>query len=316
MGLRLPDKWIWDSWFATDGDTFHAFYLHASRALGDPERRHQYPMVGHAVSTDLVSWTVVADALMVSDSPAFDDGTTWTGSVIRDADGLWWMFYTGSTNAEGRLVQRVLAATSPDLMTWTKCAGDFMVEADERWYERLDLSAWNDEAWRDPFVMPHPSGHGWAMLITARAKDGDPRERGVVGFATSPDLLTWTVEPPRSASGQGFGQLEVFQYAVVDGVPLIVFSCAKGELGAARQATDAGGIYSVVVDPSLEHVDIASARLFHAPNLYCGRLVQGPDGVWNLFGFVIERDGQFAGELSDPIRVSADSERGLFALEA
>jgi beta-fructofuranosidase len=120
MSLRLPDSWIWDSWYAFDGEYHHAFYLRASRALGDPHRRHRHPYVGHAISKDLQSWEVVADALAISDPPAFDDWTTWTGSVVRDDAGTWWMFYTGTTRGDGGDIQRIGAATSGDLMTWSK----------------------------------------------------------------------------------------------------------------------------------------------------------------------------------------------------
>jgi beta-fructofuranosidase len=36
VSLRLPDHWLWDFWFAVDGDDVHVFYLQAPRALGDP----------------------------------------------------------------------------------------------------------------------------------------------------------------------------------------------------------------------------------------------------------------------------------------
>ena len=65
MSLQLPDKWIWDSWYVQVDGVTHAFYLHASRALGNPDRRHRHPIVGHAVSTDLVSWTVVQDLSLI-----------------------------------------------------------------------------------------------------------------------------------------------------------------------------------------------------------------------------------------------------------
>src|SRR3990170_1137129 len=226
MALALPDKWIWDSWYARDGDTVHAFYLHASRALGDPNRRHLHPIVGHATSTDLTQWTVVQDALIISEPAAFDDGTTWTGSVIRDDDGLWWMFYTGTSLAEDRAIQRIGAATSVDLVTWTKVSTDALVEGDPRHYEALDRSIWHDEAWRDPWVFRFPGETTWHMLVTARAKDGDPATRGVMGHATSDDLRGWTVQPPLSAPGQGFGQQEVFQFEIVDGVPIVLFCCS------------------------------------------------------------------------------------------
>ena len=58
--LRLPDHWVWDSWYAQDDDgRWHAFFLRASRALLDPHRRHRRASIGHAVSTDLRSWQLV-----------------------------------------------------------------------------------------------------------------------------------------------------------------------------------------------------------------------------------------------------------------
>ena len=63
--------------------------------MGDPDLRHWNTSVGHAISTDLVQWQVVADALTPSTEPAFDDLATWTGSVVRGDDDTWYLFYTG-----------------------------------------------------------------------------------------------------------------------------------------------------------------------------------------------------------------------------
>ena len=81
--LRLASSWVWDFWIADDGDRYHLFFLKASRALLDPDRRHWRATIGHATSTDLSSWTEHADAVIPDDSPAFDDLATWTGSVVR-----------------------------------------------------------------------------------------------------------------------------------------------------------------------------------------------------------------------------------------
>ena len=313
MALRLEDKWIWDSWYAFDGERYHAFYLHASRALGDPVRRHRNPIVGHAVSDDLTNWTVVRDALIVSDSPAFDSWTTWTGSVIRDDNGLWWMFYTGTSREDGGDVQTIGAATSTDLMEWTKLSSEPMVSADARWYEKLDKTIWHDEAWRDPWVFRFENDPStWHMLVTARANHGDPATRGVLGHATSTNLLNWDVRPPLSEPGQGFGQLEVFQFEVVDGVPVLVFCCGWRELSAERRAEfgERDATYSVAVSVDLTEVDFNRAKAFEDPLVYAARIIQGKDG-WYLIGFVNEVDGQFVGELCDPVPVSATVEAGL-----
>jgi len=310
MGLRLADSWVWDSWYAHDGERHHAFYLRASRALGDPDRRHRHPYVGHAVSTDLTSWTVLPDALAISEPSAFDDATTWTGSVVRDPVEGWRMFYTGSSHSDRGLVQRIGSATSADLMTWVKDSDVAPLQADARWYEKLDTDAWHDEAWRDPFVSRGGDGL-WQMLVTARAPDGDPFERGVIGRCTSPDLRSWTVCPPWTVPGSGFGQLEVPQVEEVDGVPTLLFSCAATELSDAGRARHGrGGVFSVT-GPSIDGpFDVAAAVRFPHDSLYAPRLVRHA-GRWHLIGFRDLEDGGFVGELTDPIPVTSIPGRGL-----
>jgi beta-fructofuranosidase len=311
--LKLEDKWIWDSWFVFDGERYHAFYLSASRALGDPIRRHRHPIVGHAISDDLTNWTVVRDALIVSDSPAFDSWTTWTGSVVKGDDGRWWMFYTGTSREDGGDVQSVGAAVSDDLMVWGKLGSEALVRADSRWYEKLDKAVWPDEAWRDPWVFKRDGL--WHMLVTARANVGEPKTRGVIGHATSADLVHWDVQPPLSAPGNDFGQLEVFQYEVVDDVPILLFCCGWRELSAERQAEmgQLDASYSLAVDSDFKNIDFAKARPFLDNPVYAARLVQDRAGGWNLIGFVNEVDGQFVGVLSDPIPVTANAEFGLIS---
>ncbi|MFF7314662.1 family 43 glycosylhydrolase [Streptomyces sp. NPDC008137] len=303
--LRLTDHWVWDSWYARDDQgRHHAFFLRASRALHDPERRHRRASIGHAVSTDLRTWELGTDALVAADTPAWDDLATWTGSVVRGPDRRWYLFYTGLTQASDRHVQRIGVAVSDDLNVWQRHGDKALVEPDPTWYEDCDRSAWPGEAWRDPFVFADPSGDGWHMLITAYAKQRPAHGGGVIGHAWSPDLLTWQVRPPLTKPA-GFGHLEVPQVAVVDGQPLLLFCSNYAERPLTHQIW-------VVPGPSLTGPwDMAQARAVLVDNLYAPRLVQDATGGWNLMGFVEERDGLFAGELSDPIPVRYTPEGGL-----
>ncbi len=305
MALRLEDRWVWDMWLADDGERHHAFYLQADRALGDHHLRHWNVSIGHAVSTDLVDWEVQPDALQPGPAGSWDDAATWTGCVVR-RNGTWWMFYTGASTRDDALVQRIGAATSTDLVTWERHPANPLVEADPRWYEKLDLDAWHDEAWRDPWVVRDEGG--WHMLITARRREGDAEDRGVIGYARSADLAAWEVGPPVSAPG-GFGQLEVPQSATVDGAPLLLFSADPAHVSDTRRATASttleAGTYVARGTSEIGPFDVAGARLLPYPGLYSCRLVQRRTGAWALLGFVNEVNGEFAGEISDPLPFDA-----------
>lgn len=308
--LRLDDSWVWDYWIAEDDEGFHAFFLKAPRVLGDPDLRHWHARIGHAFSTDLVTWTPLPDALGAGPPGTFDDMATWTGSIVRDVDGTWRMFSSGvSTVGEGR-VQRIGSARSRDLMTWER--DPFVLAPDPRWYEVEPGADWHEEAWRDPWVFADPAAGGWRMLITARSRTGDPAQRGVVGTAVSTDLETWRVEPPLSQPDSGFGQIEVAQTYDVDGRAVLIFSCLRGELGGAR-AGRAGGIWAVNAPSLSGPFRVEDAYRVTDESLYVGRLVRRRDGSWALMAFRnTAPDGSFVGELADPIPVTID--RGRLAL--
>ena len=80
--FRPRDSWVWDFWFADDGEQYHLFFLYASKALHDPEERHYRASIGHAVSADLTAWTRIEDALVRGPGGSFDELATWTGSVF------------------------------------------------------------------------------------------------------------------------------------------------------------------------------------------------------------------------------------------
>lgn len=306
--LHLPESWVWDSWFAFDGELHHAFYLRASRALGQPERRHRYPYIGHSISRDLQHWETVTDALAISDSPAFDSWTTWTGSVVRASNGLWWMFYTGTSREDSGDQQRIGAATSRDLYSWTKLGSKALVQADGAIYELLDYEKWHDEAWRDPWVFE--DGGLWHMLITARDLKGERDSRGVVGYAISQDLQNWEVQRPLTETNSGFGHMEVNQVEVVNGYPTLLWCCGFEHLSKSSQDKyGSGGMFSCVGESKLGPFKVSEAIRFPHQSIYAARLVEHRK-QWFLIGFRGYEDGKFIGELTDRIPVT-NKGRGL-----
>ncbi len=291
------------------------FFLRASRALLDSNRRHYRASIGHAISKDLKNWQLLADALIHSDSPAWDDVATWTGSTLLGPDNRWHLFYTGVSRAENGLVQRIGHAVSDDLVSWEKVGTEPVTVADGQWYEQLNFDVWPDQAWRDPWVFADRDGNGFHMLVTARSNAGEPSTRGVIGHATSKDLFTWTVRPPLSEPSE-FGHLEVNQVEIVEGKAVLIFCCAPEQLSARRRGTAPfAGTYSAPASSLLGPFDLEKAELIAAPNIYAGRIVQDRSGQWNLLGFVNQgSNGRFIGEICDPIPLAL-TDRGTLQLK-
>ena len=312
MPLRLADHWLWDFWFAQDGEDVHVFYLQAPRALGDPELRHRNATIGHAVSRDLRTWRVLPDALWPRPAGAWDDMATWTGSVLGHG-GRWLMAYTGVAQADDGAVQRFGLAASDDLVTWSRLEG--CCEADARWYAKARPGA-RHEHWRDPWLVAGDGGRLHA-LVTARSNRGPQDARGVIGHAWTDDLRAWEAGPPLSEPGE-FAQLEVPQLVHVGGAWRVLFCATQGDHAAARLAragvaADCGTHYLSATERFGPFALSTDAFLVGDPvgRWYAGRLLER-DGAWHFFAWRLRDErGAFAGELSDPMPVRTTADGGL-----
>ncbi|MDT8439774.1 MAG: hypothetical protein RQ729_12275 [Wenzhouxiangellaceae bacterium] len=309
MALALSDHWVWDFWFAVDGEDTHMFFLQAARTLGDPELRHWNVSIGHAVSRNLIDWQprkpILAPA-QHSDAP--DSCTTWTGSVVRHKR-QWVMFYTGTSQVEDGKIQRICRATSHDLDHWQRCEAVAAAVHDPSHYEVFDPNSWHDQSWRDPWVVRDPADGRFHMFITSRSAHGPADGRGAIAHAISDDLEHWETRPPVLAPGW-FGEMEVPQVERI-GNHWYLFcavsaryhsQAAQRELpGPARTGTiyfiadRLTGPFRALPDPFL-HGDAHGS-------LYAGRLLRVQD-QWLFFAFRNrDPDGRFIGEISDPMPV-------------
>ncbi len=315
--LLLDDFWTWDFWIAKDEDTYHLFFLKAPKSLGDPNLRHGNARVGHAVGTDLRAWTVLDDALAPGTDGAWDDLAIWTGSTLF-AEGRWHMFYTGINQREGGRHQRIGLATSEDLVTWTKHP-EPVLTFDAEHYEGA-VEGWPEIDWRDPWVYWSPEAERYRMLFTARAPGGEVDERGVVGLASSTDLLAWTAEAPMLAP-QEFGHLEVPQLFEEAGRWYLSYS-VYGERHSAKRralhAVETGTHYAVAPSESGPWTTLHPEFFCGGDGeLYAGRFERDPQGKLVFLAFLQFVDGgPFVGGLSDPIPVTVEPDGRLSIVRA
>ncbi|MEM0947887.1 MAG: levansucrase [Pseudomonadota bacterium] len=305
MVLTLEDKWVWDSWYVRDKDLWHCFFLQADKAIGDPEQRHWNVSYGHATSRDLRAWTHQGTCFGPSEGQAWDDYTTWTGSVVRGDDATWHLFYTGTSKESGGKHQKLGHAVSDDLHNWQRVGTGLILDRDDR-YEEFLPGRWHDRAFRDPWVMRDPDG-GWLMFFTARnALVGAQMEAGAIGCATSDDLYSWTLQDPVFTGG--FGELEVPQVFEWGGQWYCLF-CTAGRFWSDEATLTIGGpprtgTHYLIGDTPRGPWRIAPGPMLdgQAPGQrYAARIVE-EGGQRQLLGFLTSdpETGEYPGIIADP----------------
>ena len=318
--LAIKDKWIWDFWLSEGGAKWHIFFLQADKSLGDPELRHWNATYGHATSSDLVNWTHLGTCFRPAPAPAWDDKTTWTGSVIKHDAGLWHLFYTGTSKAEDGRKQRIGHATSTDLHNWSRVGTGLVLDINTKLYEEYHNGPWDGRAMRDPWVMRDPDGKGWIMYFTARVPHGaEMNARGAIGFARSDDLNSWRLEKPVFAGA--FGQLEVPQVFNIGDDWYCLF-CNAGEHWSKAYAAGAPtkpvtGTHYLMAKSHLGPWRVAPGPYLDGADpcrRYAGKIVQQNGGL-ELMGFDCwDANGVFAGTVGAPARVLRDEKSGLLRL--
>lgn len=315
MVLALDNQWIWDSWYAHDGERWHGYFLKADKSLGDSDLRHMNVTQGHAISDDLVNWEYLGTCLKPSDGPAWDDKTTWTGSVVQDGDGRWHLFYTGTCAAEDAMYQRVGHATSTDMHSWERVGDGLCLDLTgpnaELYEAEWAKGFWHDRAMRDPWVMRDPSGDGWLMYFTARVPGvAEANEGGAIGFATSPDLMTWTLQPPVFSGS--YGQLEVPEVFEVNGRWYCLFCTSAIHWSEGRKAK-AGvppvtGNHYLIADDPRGPWEVAPGFLDGGLpcRRYAARILKTDQGLV-IMGFDDNGKDNFVGHVRDPEPVTVDA---------
>lgn len=184
--------------FFWEGD-WHVFFQHnpAGPSFGEM-------CWGHVVSRDLVRWAGLPIALTPSPG-GYDRRGCWTGSVVGALGGFW-MFYTAISAFEPELRQTQALATSEDLITWEKYAGNPVIHG-----KPAGVPGGAGTCFRDPCVWAERDGT-FATAVGGEAADGSG---GRLLLYRSPDLLCWTyagvMYAGTAATGRDFECPDVFE---------------------------------------------------------------------------------------------------------
>jgi beta-fructofuranosidase len=155
-------------------------------------------IISHIVSSDLIHWKDLPPALLPCSDPAGPDGQfCWNGSVVEHA-GTFYFFYTGQNPKDPKNDQKVMLATSKDLISWEKQPDrTFYPEGKIYWSKSINGPIpgmrYHHQAFRDPDVFWHEGEKRWWMLLHALTAED---QRPCIGLYTSPDLLNWTPRAP------------------------------------------------------------------------------------------------------------------------
>lgn len=137
--------------------------------------------IGYATSDDLATWTEYG-------SNPFFQRTSSGGDPDQNSvgqpfcvyeDGTYYLFYVGSTGTFGSGTQSICLATSTDFSTWTRHGSVVTKQA----------STWRSSDPARPCIVKR--GAIYYMFFHSGLSGG-------IGYATSRDLLTWTVDDANS----------------------------------------------------------------------------------------------------------------------
>lgn len=241
MSFYSPEgKYLWDAIIYKVRNTYHLFYLQADKGI-DISKRDEHPVIGHAISRDLMTWKILKDALVPSKT-GWDDLAIWSGNIIKK-DDFYYYFYT-AVSKEDPIYQRIGLATSKDLLSWKKQKNNPVLKIDEKLYSS-DLKRnifGSPPAWRDPYPFKDKKNGKYFMTFSARTHE--KLHNACIGLAESDDLLNWKLKKPIIAPGI-FDEMETSQVIFYDNLYYIFFSVtSKVRDGLNSNKNDLqGGLY-------------------------------------------------------------------------
>lgn len=185
---KPKNGWVGDVIPFYDNGEYKLYYLHDQRIGGDYGNHTTWNLLTTKNGLDFENYGVA----LPNGSESDPDRNAYTGSVIKDPNGMYHLFYTGhNPNADfcidGKPLQVILKATGTDGIHWTKDV-HFKLYGDGTFYELFD--------WRDPFVFFNEEQQEYWMLVTSRQMNSSEKRGGCIALLSSDDLVHWTHREP------------------------------------------------------------------------------------------------------------------------
>ena len=160
----------------------HLFYL---EQIKNPDGKRGGHSWAHIASNNLVTWKQLPPAIVPDEFEPF----IATGSIV-EKDGLFYAFYCTATPKEKDRI--ICVATSSDLISWTKSLENPLISL----FNDVPKDVYDTKlVWRDPHVFWNPEAKQWWMAVAAEEQtNGAYSPAGTVAYATSSDLINWSVE--------------------------------------------------------------------------------------------------------------------------
>jgi beta-fructofuranosidase len=174
---------LWDTLLYEDGGTYHLFFL-------------QQHGLGHAVSTDLCTWTPAADIDLRGRPGDWNEaGGPLTGFIVEH-EGLHHLFAGALAPGSGESVYGVF--TSRDLVAWEPHPANPVLRAPASFgHDRTSTRDWGMfNAWRDPFILRGDDGRYHAYLCARSGPWTEGSTGSVIAHASSADLISWEHHEP------------------------------------------------------------------------------------------------------------------------
>jgi len=154
----------------------HGRYLGAWNAYPGAGYEEGAAVIGLAWSSDLIHWELTDPILFPADGAPWEHGGLYRPNLVEE-DGVYYLYYNAKTDRlpksqGGRWLEQSGVATSRDLKTWTRYAGNPLLP-------NGGAGSWDERFASNPFVVRHKNL--WGMYYFGFDHAGAARELLALG---------------------------------------------------------------------------------------------------------------------------------------